>query len=89
LTVAIDGAAPRTVAPSPDSDTVTIAEGLADGVHTAVVQGDAPPGAFVVGRTPPMPWLWASIPAVLVAALMLVGALLMRRLVWKISGADR
>jgi hypothetical protein len=59
-----------------------IAEGLTAGVHSAVVRSpNGPPSAFVVGRAAPLPWLWVLAPALLIAALVLVGALLGRALI--------
>jgi hypothetical protein len=58
-----------------------IVDGLADGVHVAVVRSaNGPPSAFMVGRGAPLPWLWVLMPALLLAALVLVGALAGRAL---------
>ncbi|MFL5800308.1 MAG: cellulase family glycosylhydrolase [Roseiflexaceae bacterium] len=80
LTVTIDGGAPVDFNPLVGGGVVTIAGQLPDGEHTAMLRGAAPPEAFLVGRTPPLPWLWALAPALIVAGLVLVGALAMRRL---------
>lgn len=80
LTVTIDGGAARDVNPLVGGGTLTIAQGLPDTVHTAVLRGPAPPEAFVVGRAPPLPWFWLLAPALVVGGLVLVGALAMRRL---------
>ncbi len=80
LTVTIDGGAPVDFNPLVGGGVVTIAGQLPDGEHTAMLRGAAPPEAFLVGRTPPRPWLWALAPALIVAGLVLVGALAMRRL---------
>jgi hypothetical protein len=78
LTVAIDGGAPVGFNPLIGGGTVTIAGQMPDGIHTAVLRGPAPPGAFLVGRAPPLPWLWVLAPALIVAGLVLVGALIAR-----------
>jgi hypothetical protein len=80
LSVAIDSGAPADINPLVGGGTLTVASGLPDGQHTAVLRGPAPPEAFLVGRASPLLWLWVLAPALIVAALVLVGALAMRRL---------
>jgi hypothetical protein len=58
-----------------------IAQGLTAGAHSAVIRSaNGPPSAFMVGRSAPLPWLWVLVPALLIAALVLVGALAGRAL---------
>lgn len=77
-TVALDGGAPLTVALG--GAPVSVAEGLPDTLHTALIQAPAAPDLFVVSRTPPLAWLWTLAPALLIAALVLLGALTARAL---------
>ena len=61
---------------------VPVAQKLGDGTHTAVIQGTAGvPDVFIVGRAPPLPWLWTLGPALLIAGLVLTGALTARALI--------
>ena len=77
--VAIDGGAPATMNPDVEGGTVAVASSLADGPHTAVVRSaNGPPGVFVVGRAQPYEWAWIVVPALLVVALAIVGALILR-----------
>lgn len=80
--VAIDGAAAVSINPDVEGGSVTAASALADVTHTAVVRSpNGPPGVFIVARAQPWPWLWALAPALLLAALVVVGALLMRAMI--------
>ncbi len=78
LTISIDGGAPIHLNPLVGGGTLTIATGLADGPHTALIEGPRPPEAFLVGRARPLPWLWSLAPALLLAGLAVVGALALR-----------
>jgi hypothetical protein len=81
IEAALDGQASQNVDPDVEGGPVTIASGLNDGVHTIVLSGaNGPPRLFVVARAQPLPWLWAIVPALLLAALALAGALIMRAL---------
>ena len=74
LSVAIDGGAPAEIQPLVGGGTITIAGGLADGPHTAVLRGaELPSEVFLVGRAAPSPWLWTLAPALIVLALVVVG----------------
>ncbi|MEN9935590.1 MAG: hypothetical protein RLZZ387_2169 [Chloroflexota bacterium] len=77
LEVAVDGGTP--VALPPGAEQVIVASGLAEGDHTAVVRGERPPDAFLVGREQPLAWAWWLTPALLTVALAVVGALAMGR----------
>jgi hypothetical protein len=80
--VSIDGEPPRAMNPLMERRALPIAEALADTEHTAIVRSEnGPPGAFMVGRAAPMPWLWTLAPALLLAALVVVGALAGRALI--------
>jgi hypothetical protein len=82
IEVALDGQPWRAMNPLMERSVLPIAEGLAEGEHTAVIQSaNGPPGAFIVGRAAPLPWLWVLAPALLLAALVVVGALLGRALI--------
>jgi len=86
IEIAIDNQSPRAVNPLMERSSLPIAEGLAAGPHSAVVQSaNGPPSAFMVGRAAPVPWLWVLAPALLIAALVLVGALAGRAL---LSGVE-
>ena len=79
IEVAIDDQLRRAVSPLVERRALPIADGLAAGAHVAIIQSaSGPPGAFMVGRAVPLPWLWMVLPALLLAALALVGALLGR-----------
>ncbi len=81
IEIAIDNQPTRAMNPLMERRVLPIAEGLADGEHVAVVQSaNGPPSAFLVGRAAPLPWLWVLVPSLLLAALVLVGALLGRAL---------
>jgi hypothetical protein len=81
LQVAIDGGAPLDLNPLVGGGTLLIAQHLPDGPHTAIVRAPGGlPAAFLVGRAPPLPWLWTLAPALIVAALAVVGGLAMRAL---------
>jgi hypothetical protein len=81
IEITIDNQPARPMNPLMERRLLPIAEGLADGEHVAVVQSaNGPPSAFLVGRAAPLPWLWVLVPALLLAALVLVGALLGRAL---------
>jgi len=59
-----------------------IADGLAPGQHVVVIHSaNRPPSGFLVGRAAPMAWLWVLAPALLIATIVLVGALLGRALI--------
>jgi hypothetical protein len=82
LQAAIDGGAPLDLNPLVGGGTLPIAERLPDGPHTAVVRAPGGlPEAFLVGRAPPLPWLWALAPALITLGLVAVGGLTMRALV--------
>jgi polysaccharide biosynthesis protein PslG len=82
LQVAIDGGALLDLNPLLGGGTIPIAQQLPDGTHTAVVRAPGGlPAAFLVGRAPPLPWLWSLAPTLLVLALIVVGGLAMRALV--------
>jgi hypothetical protein len=82
IEIAIDNQPARAMNPLMERRVLPIAEGLVDGEHVAVVQStNGPPSAFLVGRAAPLPWLWVLVPALLLAALVLVGALLGRALI--------
>jgi hypothetical protein len=80
LRVTIDGGTAADFNPLVGGGTVTIAARLSDEEHTAIVHGAASPEAFLVGRAPPLPWLWALAPAFIVLALVVVNGLLGRAL---------
>jgi hypothetical protein len=82
LQVAIDGGAPIDLNPLVGGGTLTIAERLPDGTHTASVRAPGGlPEAFLVGHAPPLPWLWTLAPGLIVLALAVVGGLTMRALI--------
>ena len=78
--VSIDGGAPVAVTLAGAQTPVTVAQGLADAPHTALVQAPAAPELFVVGRAPPLAWLWTLAPALLIAGLVCAAALAARGL---------
>jgi hypothetical protein len=81
LEVAIDDQGAVAFNPLVGGGTTTIASGLSDGPHTATLQtAELPSDLFLVGRAPPLPWLWVFAPALIVLALVLVGGLLGRAL---------
>ena len=72
----------RALNPLMERRVLPIAEGLAAGEHVAVIHSaNGPPGAFMVGRAAPLPWLWVLVPALLLLALVVTGALLCRAIV--------
>jgi hypothetical protein len=77
--VAIDGGAPLDLNPLVGGGTFQVAAQLSDGTHTAILRAPGGlPNAFLVGRAPPLPWLWTLAPALVVLALAVVGGLAMR-----------
>jgi polysaccharide biosynthesis protein PslG len=79
--ISIDGAPPHAMNPLMERSVLPITEGLPEGLHTAIVRSaNGPPGAFIVGRAAPLMWVWLLAPALLLMALVLVGALAMRAL---------
>lgn len=73
--VVIDGGPPIHVELG-GAGVVAVADRLADGTHTALVQvATNPPQAFLVGRARPLPLFWTLAPALLVLGLLVVGAL--------------
>jgi hypothetical protein len=81
IEIAIDQQSSRAMNPLMERRALPIAEGLADGEHVAVVRSaNGPPSAFVVGRAAPLAWLWMLLPALLIAALVVLGALVGRAL---------
>ena len=67
----------RALNPLMERRVLPIAEGLADGKHSAIIRSaNGPPSAFLVGRAAPLPWLWVLAPALLLIALVVVGALI-------------
>ncbi len=72
--IQIDNSVPISV--SAADDVQTVASGLAEGTHTAVIETGMPPATFLVGRAQPLPWLWTWGAGVLIVALVLDGALL-------------
>jgi hypothetical protein len=82
MEIALDGGAGRLVNPDVEGGPVTVVSGASDAEHTLTLSGEnGPPSAFIVARAQPLAWLWAIVPALLLAALALVGALAMRALV--------
>jgi hypothetical protein len=82
LEIVIDNQPSRSLNPLVERRMLPIAEGLTAGVHSAVVRSpNGPPSAFMVGRAAPLPWLWLLAPALLIAAVVLVGALAGRALI--------
>lgn len=76
---AIDGGPQTQRNPDVEGGPVTLASGLSDTEHTLTIRiENGPPRAFVVARAQPLGWLWALAPALLLAALAVVGALAMR-----------
>jgi hypothetical protein len=81
IEIAIDNAQPRAMNPLMERSLLPIADRLTEGEHSAVIHSpNGPPGAFVVGRAAPLPWLWSLAPALLIGGLVVVGALAMRAL---------
>jgi hypothetical protein len=79
--VTVDGGPARALNPLMERRVLPIAEGLPDREHIVVVRSaNGPPGAFIVGRAAPLPWLWGLAAALLLLALLVVGALAMRAL---------
>jgi hypothetical protein len=79
IEIAIDNQPLRALNPLMERRIMPIAEGLADGEHSVIIRSaNGSPSAFMVGRGAPLPWLWALVPALLIAALVVVGALLGR-----------
>lgn len=77
IEIAIDNQPLRALNPLMERRVLPIAERLADGTHSAVIRSaNGPPSAFMVGKAAPLPWLWTLVPALLIAALVVVGALL-------------
>jgi polysaccharide biosynthesis protein PslG len=77
IEIAIDQEPPRAMNPLMERRVLPIAEGLANGEHSAVIRSaNGPPSAFLVGRAAPLAWLWALVPALLLVALVAVGALI-------------
>ena len=69
VSIRIDAQPPQRYNPAPDSAFISIAEGLVDGEHRAMIESDQAPQSFLVSRNPPLPWLWNLIPLVFIAAL--------------------
>ena len=69
VSISIDAQPPQRYNPAPDSAFISIAEGLVDGEHRAMIESDQAPQSFLVSRNPPLPWLWNLIPLVFIAAL--------------------
>jgi hypothetical protein len=81
--VQIDNGAPVTI--SVAEGVQTVANGLSEGEHTAVVRAGTPPATFLVGRAQPLPWLWTWGAGVVIVALVLDGALL----AWALVNRER
>jgi hypothetical protein len=82
IEIAIDNQPQRAMNPLMERRILPIAAGLTAGVHSAVIRSaNGPPSAFMVGRESPLPWLWVLAPALLIAALVFVGALAGRALI--------
>jgi polysaccharide biosynthesis protein PslG len=85
--VSVDGGAPTPSNPDVHGAAITVASGLADTRHTAIVRSEnGAPGVFIVSRAAPLAWAWAVVPALLIAGLVVAGALAMRTLVDRIAG---
>jgi hypothetical protein len=82
LRVTIDGGETLDLNPLVGGGTLPIAQQLPDEIHTAVIHAPGGlPAAFMVGRAPPLPWVWTVAPALITVALAVVGALVMRALI--------
>jgi hypothetical protein len=76
LSLSLDQTGPVNLHPAAGDGPVVVAEGLPDGRHTVEVHGAVPPEAFLVGRAPPLPWLWAPGFALLLSGLAATGGLI-------------
>jgi len=89
IEIAIDNQPLRALNPLMERSTLPIADGLPDGEHSAVIRSpNGPPLAFMVSRVAPLPWLWVLVPALLIAALVLVGALTVRSDRLRVAGDE-
>ncbi len=79
--ISINGGAPLNVRPGVEGQFVTVASGLADTTHTALVRVESThPTVFRVERQQPWPLLWVLAPLVLLAALIGVGTSFIRNI---------
>ncbi len=69
ISISIDAQLPQTYNPSPDSAFISIADGLVDGEHRALIESDQAPQSFMISRKRPLPWLWSLVPLLLIVGL--------------------
>ena len=87
--VRIDGGAALSIAGVGQDQPVRVGGELGSGVHIAQVQSStAAPTVFIVGHTPPLPWIWTAAPALLIVLLTLTGGVLGQALAQRVALKD-